>query len=90
MTLFDFEELTAYWVDHPPLHILLGARLGAGKHRRKPLPSAPDHSGRPAGAELAAVLAELGPGFGAGDVHAGLAPVVLDFGELQRRARVVE
>ena len=20
MTLFDFEELTAYWIEHPPLH----------------------------------------------------------------------
>ena len=35
MTLFDFEELTAYWVEHPPVHILVGAYLGVGKHQRK-------------------------------------------------------
>jgi len=36
--------------------------------------------------ELEVLLAELGPGFGPGDVHAGLTPVVLDFTELRRRA----
>ncbi len=84
MTLFDFEELTRYWAEHPPLHILVGAYLGAGKHRRQTA-SGPARSRSAAGSNLDAVLAELGPGFGAGDVHAGLGPVVLDVAELRRR-----
>jgi hypothetical protein len=90
MTLFDFEELTAYWVEHPPLHVLLGAYLGAGKHRGKPTLLAPAGPVRTAAPNLAALLAEFGPGFGVADVHEGLAPVVLDFGELQRRATAVD
>jgi hypothetical protein len=87
MTLFDLEELTAYWAEHPPLHILVGTYLGIGKHRRKGESSAPQSQCTAANSDMAALLAELGPGFGAGDVHAGLAPAVLDFSELQRRAR---
>ena len=83
MTLFDIEELTAYWVEHPPVHILVGAYLGVGKHQRKRAPSA----GSNPGSDIQVLLAELGPGFGAGDVHAGLPGVVLDFAELRRRAR---
>jgi hypothetical protein len=85
MTLFDLEELTSYWVEHPPVHILLGAYLGAGRHqRRKVAPSAfaPVH----APPDLQQLLAELGPGFGTGDVHAGLPKATLDFAELRRRA----
>jgi hypothetical protein len=84
MTLFDFEELTRYWTEHPPVHLLVGGYLGIGKrpHRTKQMPVAgSDH------ADLEALLAELGPGFGAGDVHAGLDAVVLDFPELRRRVR---
>jgi hypothetical protein len=87
MTLFDFEELMAYWVEHPPVHILVGAFLGVGKHQRRRTPSAGSSPVRAAGSDLEGVLAELGPGFGAGDVHAGLPGVVLDFAELKRRAR---
>jgi hypothetical protein len=83
MTLFDFEELTAYWVEHPPVHILVGAYLSVGKHQRKRAPS----TGSNPGSDIQALLAELGPGFGAADVHAGLPGVVLDFAELRRRAR---
>jgi hypothetical protein len=50
----------------------------------------PTGLGRETGSDLPSVLAELGPGFGAGDVHAGLAPVVLDFAELQRRAEAID
>jgi len=90
MTLFDLEELTAYWVEHPPLHILLGAYLGAGKHRRKQTALTQAGAVRAADPSLAALLAELGPGFGVADVHAGLGPVVLDFGELRRRTTTVD
>ena len=87
MTLFDFEELTAYWVEHPPVHILVGAYLGVGKHQREPIPSAGSGPGRALSSDLPTILAELGPGFGARDVHAGLPGVVLDFSELRRRER---
>jgi hypothetical protein len=83
MTLFDLEELTAYWAEHPPLHILVGAYLGVGKHQRKPVSSS--CPGRAPSSDLPTILAELGHGFGAGDVHAGLPGVVLDFSELRRR-----
>jgi hypothetical protein len=87
MTLFDFEELTAYWAEHPPLHILVAAYLGFSKYRHGQTPTAPINTGTAAGSNPEELLAELGPGFGVGDVHAGLDPVVLDFSELQRRAR---
>ena len=87
MTLFDFEELTAYWVQHPPVHILVGAYLGVGKQRRKRVPSTVSNPTRQTGADIQELLAELGPGFGAGDVHAGLPAVELDFAELRRRVR---
>ena len=86
MTLFDFEELMAYWAEHPPVHILVGAYLGIGKHQRRRIPSAGSSRGRAASSDLQTILAELGPSFGAGDVHAGLPGVVLDFAELRRRA----
>ena len=86
MTLFDFEELTKYWADHPPLHILVGAYLGVGKQQRRPSEPSLDGSRNTAGFNPEEVLAELGPGFRAEDVHAGLTPVVLDFAELRRQA----
>ena len=86
MTLFDFEELTKYWAEHPPLHILVGAYLGAGKQQRRGTGPRLDSSRNTAGSNPAEVLAELGPGFHTGDVHAGLMPVVLDFAELRRQA----
>jgi hypothetical protein len=87
MTLFDFEELTAYWVRHPPVHILVGAYLGTGKTQRRRIPSAGSAPGSAASSDLQGILAELGPGFGTRDVHAGLPGVVLDFAELRRRAK---
>ena len=86
MTLFEVAELTSYWAEHPPLHLLVGAYLGLGNDarmqtsRKSAAPDAPSASG------VGSVLSQLGPGFGSGDVHAGLAPVVLDFAELYRRA----
>jgi hypothetical protein len=88
MTLFDFEELTTYWAEHPPLHILVGAYFGMGKDKPTRMPSTFAQSRRRIGSDPEAILAELGPGFNAGDVHAGLAPVVLDFAELRHRANV--
>ena len=87
MTLFDFEELTAYWVEHPPVHILIGAYFGVGKQQRKRVPLAASNSTRQTGGDIQDLLAELGPGFGIGDVHAGLPAVLLDFAELRRRVR---
>jgi hypothetical protein len=87
MTLFDVEELTAYWAVHPPLHILVGAYLSVGKEKRKQVSPIPTGPGRTTRLHPETLLPELGPGFGVGDVHAGLAPVVLDFAELRRRSR---
>jgi len=86
MTLFDFEELTGYWAEHPPLHILISAYLGVGKDRHTMVQMPPGSPEPKTSSGLEVLLAELGPGFGSGDVHAGLTPVVLDFTELRRRA----
>jgi hypothetical protein len=91
MTLLEFEELAAYWTEHPPVHILVAAYLDAGRTKQARMQSdtrrqASSKHGDGAPSDVGAILAELGPGFGSGDVHAGLAPVVLDFKELQRRA----
>jgi hypothetical protein len=90
MTLFDVEELTRYWIDHPPLHLMVAAHLGIGKgngRRARSEPSAAKRLGTGANSDVGALLAELGPSFAGGDVHAGLAPVVLDFTELRRKVR---
>ena len=87
MTLFDVEELTAYWSEHPPVHILVEAYLGASKPQRSRIPSVHSAPGRAAPADLRGILAGLGPGFGTGDVHAGLPGVVLDFADLRSRAK---
>jgi hypothetical protein len=89
MTLFDVEELTRYWIEHPPLHLMVAAYLGVGKEKRRREMS----GAAPVTAEAASafqhgmLLAELGPGFATGNVHAGLAPVVLDMAELRRRTK---
>jgi hypothetical protein len=84
MTLFEVEELTSYWAQHPPLHLLVAAFLGVGKERARRPPMSAERGQRPS-SDAGSVLAQLGPGFSARDVHAGLSPVVLDFGELSRR-----
>jgi hypothetical protein len=84
MTLLDVEELTRYWINHPPLHLMIAAYLGVGKRTRfGSLAPGPPATGK--NLDVGAVLAELGSGFAGGDVHLGLAPVVLDFSELKRR-----
>lgn len=86
MTLFQVEELTAYWAEHPPVHLLVAAYLGISKEQHQRKPPAWITQGSSADSDLTAVLAQLGVGFGPADIHTGLAPVVLDFTELQRRA----
>jgi hypothetical protein len=91
MTLLEVEELTAYWAEHPPLHMLVAAYLGVGQETRLRKASAlsgegSSKFGNKTGPDIPSLLAELGPGFGAADIHAGLAPAVLDFTELRRRA----
>jgi hypothetical protein len=50
MTLLDFEELTSYWAEHPPVHILVAAYLGIGSKKiagcRASDASGRTHSGR--------------------------------------------
>jgi hypothetical protein len=83
MTLLDVEELTRYWINHPPLHLMVAAYLGVGevgkRTRSPPLAGA-------GVTDIGAVLAELGSSFTGRDVHSGLAPVVLDFDQLKRKA----
>jgi hypothetical protein len=91
MTLLEFEELTAYWAEHPPVHVLAAAYLDVGrtKRARMQLPTPKEASAGPGcrtASDVSSILAELGPCFGSGDVHFGLPPVMLDFNELQRRA----
>lgn len=90
MTLFDVEELTRYWIDHPPLHLMIAAYLGIDKARRRramppSLKAAPEAD---PDAKIVQLVADLGPAFAVGDVHRGLSPVVLDFTELRRRSRI--
>lgn len=88
MTLFQVEELTSYWAQHPPLHLLVEAYLGIGKQRHARLPPMSARPAQQPSSDAGALLAQLGSGFSAEDVQAGLSPVVLDFTELHRRARV--
>jgi hypothetical protein len=90
MTLFEIEELTSYWAQHPPVHLLVAAYLGVGKNKSARMPpTSIGREHRPI-SDSSSLLAQLGPGFGAGDVNAGLSPVILDFAELRRRAGVLE
>jgi hypothetical protein len=84
MTLFQIEELTSYWAQHPPLHLLVAAYLGVGKGKQ----ASSTERERRTSSDVGSMLAHLGPGFNPGDVHAGLSPVVLDFAELHPRAAV--
>jgi hypothetical protein len=86
MTLRQVEELATYWAQHPPTHLLVAAYLGVGKDRHPPPRHKPAGLMQTSSSDAGAMLAQLGPGFSAGDVHAGLSPVVLDFAELRRRS----
>ena len=84
MTLFEVEELTHYWVVHPPLHLLVANWIGAKRPRNTPQM---DLVKGIAGAEVTDLLTGLGPGFASGDVHDGLPRATLDFNELRGRAK---
>jgi hypothetical protein len=86
MTLFEVEELMTYWAEHPPVHLLLAAFLGAGGNGRGPEPVC----GTAAAVPPQEVFAALGAGLRAGEIHAGLGPAVLDPAELRRRNRAAE
>jgi hypothetical protein len=87
MTLLDVEELTSYWAEHPPVHILVAAYLGLNGQKRTRIPAkTSSRRGDRTGSDAGSLLAELGPGFASGDVHGGLASVELDFAELRRKA----
>jgi hypothetical protein len=88
MTLFQIEELTSYWAQHPPVHLLVAAYLGVGKRNNARLPPKSMERGQPPSSESNSLLVQLGPGFGVGDVNAGLSPVVLDFAELRLRVGI--
>jgi hypothetical protein len=64
--------------------LLVAAYLGVEKRKHGPTPPTFTERGHRSSWEAGSVLAQLGPGFNAGDVHAGLPPVVLDFSELCR------
>ncbi len=82
MTLPEVEELIQYWIDHPPLHLLIATYLGVNKWRDRTIAS-PDTGGPAARGTPEDLIAQLGPSFIRRDVHAGLNPVVLDFAELR-------
>ena len=89
MTLLEVEELTQYWINHPPLHLMVAAYLGisnANTKRTRPR-GGPSISPNDNSFDIGTALAELRPSFSKRNVHAGLAAVVLDFAELKRRAR---
>jgi len=86
MTLFEVAELASYWAEHPPLHLLVGAYLGLGNDARTRMSRKSVEPDARAASSIGSVRAQLGPGIGVGDVHAGFSPVVLDFSELHRRA----
>jgi hypothetical protein len=88
MTLFQIEELTSYWAQHPPVHLLVAAYLGVGKNKDARLPPTSMDRRQQPSSDSSSLLAQLGPGFGAGDVNAGLSPVVLDFAQLRLRAEI--
>lgn len=80
MTLHEIAELMAYWEVNPPAYILLAALLGIAGNGRKPASAAIPQQ----------TLGELGPGFHAGDVHAGLGAAVLDIARLRQRGQPTE
>ena len=88
MTLSQIEELTSYWAQHPPVHLLVGAYLGVAKNKTAQLVPTQMGGGQRPSSDSSSLLAQLGPGFADGDVNAGLSRVVLDFAELRLQAGI--
>jgi hypothetical protein len=88
MTLFQIEELTSYWAQHPPVHLLVAAYLGVGKSKSERMPPTSMGRGQQPSLGSSSLLAQLGPGFRAGEADTALSPVVLDFAELRLRAGI--
>jgi hypothetical protein len=93
MTLLDVEELSGYWAEHPPVHLMVAAYLGV-----KPQPSGPSPvagsgprltSGSPVADPVDAAALLRVPGMARGDIHDGLAAPIFDFEELRRRELAV-
>ncbi len=80
MTVSEFEELCTYWVDHPPVHILVAAFMGHKPQTDVALPTPEDPPWRHAiaGAQLLSV-----PGMQAGEPDPYPAPI-WDFDALMR------
>jgi hypothetical protein len=87
MTLLQVEELMSYWAQHPPLHLLVAAYIGVERRKQSSKPPVFAGQKREPSSDGGPMLAQLGPGFNTGEVHAGLPPVVLDFSELCRRGQ---
>lgn len=75
MTLSEVEAIYAYWQDHPPTHLLVGALLGAGPSALAR--GAPQTSVRSQMLEI--------QGMKEGAVDQGPTPAALEFTELKRR-----
>src|SRR5262247_4325849 len=70
--------LSAYWAQHPPLHLLAASYLGLGKSNNSAMASKLTEPKQRPSSDVSSMLARLGSGFTAGDVHAGLSRVILD------------
>jgi hypothetical protein len=84
MTIFEVEEIFAYWGDHPPTHLMVAAYLGVKPSSRSRLDA-------PLGPNSAAFLPEeaaaflMATGMPTGDIHEGLGMPTFDAAELMGR-----
>jgi hypothetical protein len=80
MTLVDYEELCAYWAEHPPVHLMVAAYLGVGEDKPQAV--------RPAAAPPSQVntLPLMGVHH-VRDYYHGLGAPILDFEELKKQAQ---
>ena len=85
MTLFEVEELTCYWTDHPPIHLLIAAYLGKQRGKSAASSKLQPRAAATSNRKAEQILANLGPAFVSGDVHVGLGSVLLDVNELRRK-----
>jgi len=81
MTLFDVEELCAYWSRHPPIHVMLAAFFGVKSESPVAIPRE-IQSGE--SIPSAIVLAGM-PGMVAGEMDMSLPVPIFDVAELMRQ-----